>query len=199
MSVLLTNVISAIDDVNSQDIFQTLVNGSPLPKELVYGQRMTACLLKHWPDADDLLQIAVRGQHIKRWQLKRSDFDNGKSGYYQWRIALGEFHGELTVSIMIEQGYTQEQAHIVASIIRKKDFKTTTMGQTLEDVACLVFLEHYFEDFAARYTAVNNEAKIIRIVQRTWDKMSEQGHEIALKIELPEHLALLVKKALAGV
>jgi len=199
MSELLTNVLSAIDDVNSQDLFQTLVNGSPLAKELIYSQRMTDSLLKHWPNADDLLQIAVRGQHIKRWQLKRSDFKQGKAGYYQWRTALGKFHGELTASIMIEQGYTQAQAQLVASVIRKEDFKTTTMGQTLEDVACLVFLQHYFEGFAAKYTAANNEDKIIRIVQRTWGKMSEQGHEIALKLELPEHLALLVKKALADV
>jgi len=67
----------------------------------------------------------------------------------------------------------------------------------LEDVACLVFLEHYFDDFAAQYIAANNEEKIIRIVKLTWKKMSERGHEIALSLTLPKHLADLVNKALS--
>ncbi|MBA6364812.1 DUF4202 family protein, partial [Colwellia sp. BRX8-8] len=41
------------------------------------------------------------------------------------------------------------------------------------------------------------EAKIIRIVKKTWGKMSARGHEIALSLTLPNHLATLVGKALA--
>jgi len=199
MTTLLNKVLSAIDAVNREDTNLSRAHGTPpVPKELVYGQRMTACLLDHWPDADELLQIAVRGQHIKRWHLKRSEFEPGKTGYYQWRIALGKFHGELCASIMIEQGYNSVQAELVSSVVRKDNFRQNAMGQTLEDVACLVFLEHYFDEFSGKYIAVNNEAKIIRIVQRTWGKMSERGHELALQLELPQHLALLIKKALAS-
>lgn len=195
-------VLSAIDDINRQDSNITISNNEKHPKELIYGQRMTACLAKHWPQASELLQIAVRAQHIKRWHLKRSEFEQGKAGYYQWRIALGKFHGELAATVMVEQGYSETQAAQTASIICKENLrdKTDTQlnadSQTLEDVACLVFLEHYFDEFSAKYLEQDNEAKIIRIVQLTWKKMSEQAHNIALQLTLPDHLAKLVKEAL---
>lgn len=197
MSAALQQVFSAIDNVNCQDENITIVENIEQPKELVYGQRMSACLNKYWPNASEILQISVRGQHIKRWQLKRSEFAQGKAGYYQWRIAQGKFHAELTAKLMIEQGYTVDESLLTAAIIRKEKLKTNSDSQTLEDVACLVFLEHYFDDFANQYIAQNNEEKIIRIVQLTWGKMSEYGHEIALKLELPDHLAAIVSKALA--
>jgi hypothetical protein len=202
MTTPLKKVLSAIDNINQTDSNTTLVDGVEHPKELIYGQRMSQCLAKHWVDSSELLQIAVRAQHIKRWHLKRSEFEQGKAGYYQWRIALGKFHAELTASIMLENNYTAEQAEQTATIIRKDlvrqgKAKINDDSQTLEDVACLVFLEHYFDDFAANYIATNNEEKIIRIVKLTWKKMSERGHEIALTLPLPKHLATLVGKALA--
>jgi hypothetical protein len=203
MTTPLQTVLSAIDNINKTDTNITLVDGIEMPKELIYGQRMSQCLAIHWTDSSELLQIAVRGQHIKRWHLKRSEFEQGKAGYYQWRIALGKFHGELTAAIMLESGYTAEQAEQTAAIIRKdlirqKKAKVNDDSQTLEDVACLVFLEHYFDEFSAQYIADNNEEKIIRIVKLTWGKMSERGHEIALTLTLPDHLAAIVGKALAS-
>jgi len=203
MTNQLEQVLSAIDDINRQDSNITILEGEQHPKELIYGQRMTACLTQHWPQASELLQIAVRAQHIKRWHLKRNEFEQGKAGYYQWRIALGKFHAELTAQIMIEQGYSEEQSEQAASIICKENLRNKTSSQlnsdsqTLEDVACLVFLEHYFDEFAAKYLKQDNEAKIIRIVQLTWKKMSDDAHNIALQLSLPEHLASLVNKALS--
>ena len=98
---------------------------------------------------------------------------------------------------MLQHGYSEEQAEQTACIIRKEQLKNNTDSQTLEDVACLVFLSHYFDEFATKYLEQENEAKIIRIVQLTWKKMSQQAHEIALKLTLPEHLAAIVSKALA--
>ncbi|KGJ95606.1 DUF4202 domain-containing protein [Colwellia psychrerythraea] len=193
----LNNTLSAIDEINRQDPNSIVVDGNTQAKELVYGLQMTDCLKQYWPDANELLQIAVRAQHIKRWQLKRTEFAEGKAGYYQWRIAQGKFHAELTASIMVEQGYTVKESEQCAAIIRKENLTTNNDSQTLEDVACLVFLMHYFNEFAAKYTEQDNEAKIVRIVQLTWKKMSEQAHDIALSLTLPEHLAVIVTKALS--
>ncbi|MBU2923221.1 DUF4202 domain-containing protein [Colwellia sp. 4_MG-2023] len=204
MTNKLERVLSAIDDINRQDSNFTLLNNEKHPKELLYGQRMTACLNEHWPQASELLQIAVRAQHIKRWHLKRNEYEPGKAGYYKWRIALGKFHGELTASLMIEQGYSDLQAKQTASIICKENLKSkedsqlNADSQTLEDVACLVFLVHYFDEFATQYIEQDNEAKIIRIVQLTWGKMSEKAHNIALQVALPKHLANIVNKALSA-
>ncbi len=193
----LQNTLSAIDDVNSKDPNTIVFDGKNQPKELIYGQQMSACLNNYWPDAHELLQIAVRAQHIKRWQLKRTDYKQGKAGYYQWRIAQGKLHAELASEIMIKQGYTIADSQQCSAIIRKEDLKTNEHSQSLEDVACLVFLMHYFDEFAAKYTEQDNEAKIVRIVQLTWKKMSNKAHQIALSLTLPDHLAKIVHKALA--
>jgi len=189
----LENVLLAIDNVNSADTNTTLVDGISHPKELLYGQYMSACLDKYWPNASEHLQIAVRAQHVKRWHLKRTDFAIGKKGYLTWRKELGIFHAATAKSLMLEQGYSEQTSDITAAIIRKENLKSNSESQTLEDVACLVFLQFYFDEFAAKH----NEEKIIRIVQLTWRKMSAQGQEIALTLSLPPHLATLVGKALA--
>ncbi|GLX79659.1 hypothetical protein tinsulaeT_29990 [Thalassotalea insulae] len=185
-------VLDAIDHINQQDPNTTLVNNIEQPKELVYGHYMSACLEKYWPDANELLQIAVRAQHIKRWHIARSEYPSGKQGYLTWRKALGKFHAETTKELMIKHGYSEQDAEQTSAIIRKEQLKKNTDSQTLEDVACLVFLQHYFEEFAAKHS----EEKIIRILQLTWRKMSERGHEIALRLPLPAHLAKLVEQAL---
>jgi len=193
----LTAVLCAIDKINNEDPNQTIVDGNKQANELLYGQYMTACLEQYFPQANELLQIAVRAQHIKRWHLKRTEFEAGKAGYYQWRIEQGKFHAQLTKSLMLENAYDENEAEATACILRKEKLKSNIDTQTLEDVACLVFLQYYFDAFAAKYTEKDNEAKIIRIVQKTWGKMSERGHEIALSLTLPAHLAVLVNKALA--
>lgn len=197
ISEKLSNTFKAIDDINSQDPNLVVIEGISQSKELVYGQQMSACLNQYWSEANEVLQIAVRAQHIKRWQLKRTEYPEGKAGYYQWRIAQGRFHAELTANIMLDEGYNQTEADRCAAILRKENIKTNSDTQTLEDVACLVFLMHYFDEFAAKYTSQNNEAKIVRIVQLTWKKMSDEAHEIALSLTLPDHLAAIVTKALS--
>jgi len=197
MTSQLSAVLSAIDAINSEDPNSTLVNGEAQPNELLYGQYMTTCLDQYWPNSSEFLQIAVRAQHIKRWHLARKDFPEGKQGYLNWRKELGKFHAQIAKTLMLDNGYTEEDAEKTACIIRKEKLKSNQDSQTLEDVACLVFLQYYFDEFAAKYTKVDNEAKIIRIVQLTWRKMSERGHEIALSLTLPDHLAALVGKALS--
>ena len=62
----------------------------------------------------------------------------------------------------------------------------------MEDVVCLVFLENYFEDFAAKH----DDEKIIDIVKKTWAKMSPEGHEAALQLPLSKRSESLIQEAL---
>ncbi|SEK64375.1 protein of unknown function [Colwellia chukchiensis] len=189
----LKNVFHAIDAINQADTNTTVVDGVSHPKELLYGQYMSACLDTYWPNASEQLKIAARAQHVKRWQLKRADFPSGKSGYLAWRKALGIYHGATAKAVMLEHGYSEEDANATARIIRKENLKSDPDTQTLEDVACLVFLQYYFEAFAAKH----KEEKIIRILQLTWRKMSTQGQEIALSLSLPTQTGKLIAQALA--
>ncbi len=189
----LSKSLIAIDDINRQDPNQVLINDVETPVELIYGERMSLCLNEYWPDANEYLQIAVRAQHIKRWHLKRVDFPANKAGYFKWRQSLGRFHAELAKSLMLENGYTEEEGEITANIVKKTKIKSNDDSQTLEDVACLVFLTYHFDAFAAKHS----EERIVSIVQKTWGKMSDKGHSIALSLTLPDHLAAIVGKALA--
>ena len=154
----LNETLAAIDALNSEDPNTTVIDGVSQPKELLYGQYMTACLNEYWPNADEVLQIAVRAQHIQRWILKRSEFPEGKQGYLTWRKEQGIFHAKTTKQLMLEQGYSEEEAETTACIIRKERLKKNTNSQTLEDVACLVFLQYYFDEFAAKYTEKNKRS-----------------------------------------
>ncbi|MAC47838.1 DUF4202 domain-containing protein [Oceanospirillum beijerinckii] len=185
-------VIELIDQVNSQDPNTEQWQGQSIPKELLYAQRMSAQLEKFAPQASELLQIAARAQHIQRWTIKRSDYPEGRMGYKHWRTELGKFHSEQTGKLMLEAGYTQSDAERVAFLLQKKQLKHDAEVQTLEDVICLVFLEYYLDAFAEKH----NEEKIISIIQKTWKKMSEQGHAAALQIAYSDTMLALIKKAL---
>lgn len=193
MSTKLKAVLQLIDQANNEDPNQEEWQGQIVAKEWLYGQRMTQCLSEFAPDASELLQIAARGQHIQRWSIPRSDYPEGRVGYKHWRTELGKFHGEKTAELMLQAGYSDEDADRVKALLQKKRLKQDAEVQTLEDVICLVFLEHYLAPFVEKHS----EAKLITIIQKTWGKMSDKGHVAALKINFaPRHLAL-IQKALA--
>ena len=78
-------------------------------------------------------------------------------------------------------------------LLRKQGLKSDPETQTLEDVACLVFLESYFWDFSR----LHDEEKIVGILRKTWRKMSARGQEIAREIPLNAGAGALLNKALA--
>lgn len=167
--------------------------GEPQAKEWLYSQRMSHVLNIFEPHASELLKIAAHGQHIERWRIPRSDYPMDRSGYKKWRLTLGQFHGERTAEIMSQAEYSTEDCQRVQDLILKKRLKRDIESQTLEDVVCLVFLQFYFSEFAAKHS----EEKLITIVQKTWNKMSEKGHQAALKLPFSDDEMALLTKALA--
>jgi len=185
--------ITLIDAANKQDPHQESRNGTAFPKELLYSQRMTAWLEKLQPDAPETVRIAARAQHICRWMIPRDSYPRTRAGYLQWRTRLYSFHADKTAEIMRQTGYDESSIEQVKRMLRKRGLKKEQHPQIIEDIACLVFLESYFADFAADY----DEEKIIPIVQKTWKKMSLPAQQAALEMQLPDIAAKLVKKALA--
>ena len=115
-----------------------------------------------------------------------------RTGYLLWRTELKKFHAKKASEILASVDYDTETIEKVAFLLQKKQLKRNEETQLLEDVICLVFLEFYFEPFIAKHS----EEKIIDIVQKTWAKMSEKGHDFALKLPYSETSLDLVKKAL---
>jgi len=188
-----TEACRLFDAANSEDPnLEPGPGGQPVPKELLYAQRMTACLDRVAPNAPETVQLAARAQHIRRWSIPRADFPMTRPGYHQWRNTLKKYHAELAGQLMAQAGYEPEAIERVQQLLQKQRLKDDPDVQLLEDVICLVFLEYYFLPFAAQHP----EEKVLEIVQKTWPKMTERGHELALQLPFTPEALALIKKAL---
>lgn len=188
----LEKTLADFDNLNSQDPNKETLNGESIAKELLYSQRMSAQLHKFLDTPSEELQLAARSQHICRWKIPRNDYPMDRQGYKKWRLDLAIFHGETAGNVMLQNGYTEEQVQRVKDLLLKRSLKRDAEVQALEDVVCLVFLEFYLEDFASKH----DEPKLIDIIQKTWNKMSEAGHAEALKLPFSNQMLSLVTKAL---
>jgi hypothetical protein len=173
--------------------FDALNSADPQGKELRYAQQMTAWLDRLAPDASDALKLAARAQHLMRWQIPRDSYPKDRAGYLKWRTTLYDFHADRASEVLREVRYDDATIARVKSLIRKEKLKADPETQTLEDVICLVFLENYFEEFSQEH----DEEKLIRILQRTWKKMSPRGHDAAMTIQYSPPQIALIKKALS--
>lgn len=160
------------------------------PVELLYALRMTDWLGRLYPNASEPLRLAARAQHIRRWMIPRGRYPMTRAGYLQWRTELGRFHAQTAGTILNELGYDPATIERVGALLRKEKLKADADVQALEDVICMVFLEHELADFAAKH----DEEKVLRILRRTWNKMSPIGQAAAMKLQLsPAAKALIVK------
>ncbi|MEP3210605.1 MAG: DUF4202 domain-containing protein [Maribacter sp.] len=180
------------DNANREDPNTEVFEGKTHAKELLYAQRMTERLSIFAPDASEALQLTARCQHICRWEIARDTYDMNREGYLRWRQALKKFHAAKAASILEKVGYSKEVINQVQFLLEKKHLKKNEETQTLEDVICLVFLEYYFEPFAAKHP----EEKTIAILRKTWRKMSDKGQTAALKLPLSESALQLVSRAI---
>ena len=186
--------LAAIDAGHSLDPTKTTINGEDVPYELHYAQKCTSYLEKRAPDAPDHLRLAIRAQHFRRWEVPRASYPMTRVGYHSWRTFLKKRQADLVEAICKDAGYAEEITQRVGALIRKEDLKADEETQVLEDVACLVFLDDQFEAFEKEH----DEDKIIKILQKTWGKMTEKGHELALQIPMGERPKEVIAKALAG-
>jgi hypothetical protein len=189
----LERVISAIDVANDADPTRITENGATYGAARLYGERMTAWLQKLTPEPSELLQIAVRAQHLERFTLPRSAYPMGKPGYFRWRNEQKRRHAARLTELMKAAGYSDEEADRAAAIVRKENLRFDPEVQLLEDCACLVFLQHEFADFAVSHP----DEKVIDILAKSWAKMSKRAQEEASKLDLPHHLVPLVQQAVA--
>jgi hypothetical protein len=187
--------IRRFDAANAEDPNRESVDGHDEPKELLYARRMTAWMERFAPDASEALRLAARCQHIRRWTIPRASYPMDRRGYLRWRTDLKNFHAQIGAEILADVGYGDDTIKRVQTLLRKEGLRDDPEVQTLEDVICLAFLENYFADFAEEH----DPAKIVDIVRKTWAKMSEHGHEVALTLPYSPAALALVQKALSEV
>jgi hypothetical protein len=178
--------MAAIDAANA---------GDPHGREPLYARRMSQWLARLEPEADEVLRLAARAQHVRRWEIPRETYPMDRAGYHAWRTRLYDHHADIAAAILRHAGYDDAAIARVRALLRKERIKTDPQTQTLEDAICLVFLESEFATFRARKDF--DQAKWINILRRTWAKMSPRGRELALGLPLDDESRQLLARALA--
>lgn len=179
-----SGVLSAIDAVNIEDPNKTKIEEIEYPNELLYSVRMTGILEEYYPEAGELLIIAARGQHIKRWAIAREEYPEGRIGYLQWRKELTKLHCTELSQIMKDNGYGPEDIEIVEQLLNKRNLKTDQKSQILQDVVSIVFLKYYALDFVGKHA----DKDIQSIMGKMLKKMSPEGVSFA-KENSPQAIA----------
>ncbi|MCW8908429.1 MAG: DUF4202 domain-containing protein [Sedimenticola sp.] len=188
--------IELMDQANSEDPNKVTVDGKEWPKELLYSHRMSEMLQRFAPETDDAMKLAIHAQHIQRWKTPRDTYPEGRQGYYQWRTGLYKFHAETAGALMAEAGYDEASIERAKKAVGKRALKINPDSQLLEDIADLVFIEHYMQEFVEKHPEYSEE-KWLDIIRKTWAKMSGQAQEFALSgaLKLPEPLVPVILKA----
>ncbi len=185
--------VSAFDRANCEDPRTLLSDGQLRPRELVNAERLSAWVVQLAPNASETLQLAARCQHICRWQMPRSAYPAGRVGYLQWRTQLARFHADTAARLLAECGYEQDTIDAVRRINLKQNMRSSPDMAIMEDALCLSFLQFEFDEFIAKY----QPEKAVEVVQKTWKKMSERGHQFALALPFSATARELVMRALA--
>lgn len=187
----LQKAFAAFDAYNAEDPRREAYNHQVFPKELLYARRMTERLNAFAPQAPEWLQLAARCQHIGRWQITRESYPMDRRGYLQWRNRLKRHHATIAAQLLADCGYDRDLIDKVTALIQKKQLHQNPEAQLLEDVVCLVFVEHYLETFATHH----DDAKVVDILAKTMIKMSPHAIEAALRLPVSEPVRILLDRA----
>lgn len=187
----LQQAFAKFDAYNATDPNMEEFEGKTYPKEVLYAERMTKKLNGYAPNAPEYMQLAVRCQHIGRWEIARDSYPMDRAGYLMWRSQLKLHHTKIAEPILAECGYDEEIINKVKALLLKKNLNQNPDTQLIEDVICLVFVEFYLDDFIQKHS----EEKMVDILKKTLKKISPHGIEEALKISMTDQVKDLILKA----
>ena len=196
------DAIERWQEVHTGDPRRVVVEGREVAFATIYHQRMAHWVAALDPSPSDALRLAAWAQHLRRWQLARDAFPTGRAGYDAWRKELQRLAANEAARDLEELGAGAALADRVGALIRKEGLRPKGGADpepdvaTLEDAACLTFLELDFEGFAAKHP----RPKMLRILRKTWRKMTPRGHALAVELAgtLAPALRDLVHEAVAA-
>ncbi|MCC5886540.1 MAG: DUF4202 domain-containing protein [Gammaproteobacteria bacterium] len=193
-TAVLDKSVVALNAAHDQDPERRHHDGRQQAVERVWCDTVALWVNRLVPEASVALKLAAHAQHLERWTDPRSDWPAGRAGYLRWRKSQQRRHAQRAQEILAAAGCERALIERVQQLIRKERLTADPEAATLEDAACLAFLELDLEAFAERH----ERADVLRILRKTWVKMSPRGQEAALALKLPAASAALIEEALAG-
>jgi hypothetical protein len=187
----LSRALAAIDAANAGDPHTIDVRGERRGKELAHAELVSEWVDALCPDASEALRLAARAHHVRRWEIPRAEFAQGRAGYHRWRRALHAHHASVLGAILAGAGYDEATIARAQAIVAKQGLGRDPEVQVLEDALCLVFLETQLRDIAARLP----EEKLLDVVRKTLAKMSAAAIARAQALPLDAGSRALLERA----
>jgi hypothetical protein len=181
--------VAAIDQANADDPNSVEVRGQRVALALIHGRLAAEWIEQLVDDLDEILLLAARAHHLRRWELRRDSYPSGRAGYLRWRRDQKIRHATDVAAILEACGYEQAEIERVQRLIRREPVDG---AQAVEDAACLVFIETQLASFAER----TDHALTIDVIRKTARKMSPRGLELVAAIPLGETESTLLREAL---
>ncbi|MFT3851127.1 MAG: DUF4202 domain-containing protein [Ilumatobacteraceae bacterium] len=181
--------VEAIDAANSEDPNVVVVRGASEPLALAHGRLAVEWVERLVPDADDALRLAARAHHLRRWELPRADYPEGRAGYLRWRRDQKQRHARDVATLLRDAGYGDVVGRVQALIRREH----VDGAQTVEDAACLVFLETQLSWTAERL----EHDHMVDVIRKTAKKMSPAALALVADVPLTDAERSLLAEALA--
>lgn len=205
-----TAAAAAIDAANQHDPNRVTVRGAEQPLALAHG-----VLADEWvvtlhvassgaaesgdetaARADtiplDLVRLAARAHHLRRWELPRSDYPEGKAGYHRWKRDQRQRHATDVAAILRDAGYADADIERAQAWIRRDALATDPGSQLVEDAACLVFIETQLADVATKL----DHDHLVDVIRKTARKMSPAALAAVSEIPLGDQEQSLLAAAL---
>jgi len=171
LSQQLLDACAVIDAANALDPTVIVVRGESVALALAHGRLATDWVRHLNPEAGDALVIAARAHHLRRWEVPRTTYPEGKAGYLRWRKDQKARHARDVEVILNAAGYDALTIQRVQVLIRREQLKTDPDTQVLEDAACLVFIETQLAEMAPRF----DRDHLLEVIRKTAAKMSAAG------------------------
>jgi hypothetical protein len=185
---------AAIDAANADDPTVVAVRGEQLPLALAHG-RLAAEWIEHLhPGADETWLLAARAHHLRRWEVPRQTYPEGRGGYLRWRKDQKARHAGDVAALLSAAGYDGDTIEAVQALIRRERLATHAGAQAIEDAASLVFIETQLADMARRM----DHDLLIDVLRKTARKLSPGGAAAIARIPLGADEHALLAEALGA-
>ena len=182
---------AAIDAANAEDPNLVEVRGQSRPLALAHGQLAVEWIKRLIAEPDDTVLLAARAHHLRRWELPRDTYPAGRAGYLRWRRDQKARHAADIVAILESSGYDASEIEMVQQLVRRE---SVDGAQSVEDAACLVFIETQLASLAARM----DHDLMVDVIRKTARKMSPAGLDLVGSIPLGAREQELLAEALGG-
>jgi hypothetical protein len=187
------DAVEAIDEANANDPTLVCVRGETVPLALAHGRLAVGWVGRLVPQPEEAVLLAARAHHLRRWEVPRSTYPEGRAGYLRWRRDQKARHAQEIEGLLAAAGYDAETIARVQALVRRDGLGTDAGTQAVEDAACLVFLETQLLDVAGQLTP----ERLHEVIAKTAAKMSRAALALVDEVPMTDDARAVLAAALA--